>query len=81
MPTDSTAFWIGVFIGGFFMGAFCGLAPLIAGVTKHRENLGYIGFASCIVSGLLLGIMLAGPVALVFTLIILFKQPDGPGVQ
>ena len=81
MPTNSTAYWIGVFIGGLSMGAFCGLAPLIAGVIKHRENLGYIGFASCIVSGLLLGIILAAPVALVFTLIILFKQPDGSGIQ
>ena len=62
--------WIGILIGGFLMGVLCGLAPLVAGSKRNRPTLGTIGFFSCILGGLTFGILLAGPLAITFTVII-----------
>lgn len=82
MQTQSNAervgFAIGTLVGGAFVGILCGLVPLIAGFTKGQPRLGWIGFASCVVAGLLLGLLVAAPVALVFTIVILLKKPAVP---
>ena len=75
---ENVAFAIGTLVGGAFVGLLCGLAPLLAGQSKNQSQLGWIGFASCVISGLLLGLLLAVPVALVFTLVILLKKPAVP---
>lgn len=62
--------WIGVLI-------LVGIAPLIAGFIKKNIKLGIIGFASCIVAGLIAGLLLGLPVAVIFTLIIVLKKTDG----
>ena len=82
MQTQSSAerigYAIGVLFGGTFIGILCGLAPLIAGFSKNQQKLGWIGFASCVGAGLVLGLLLAVPVSLIFTLVILLKKPAVP---
>lgn len=72
------AHFIGILVGGGVMGILCGLGPLIAGRRRGYKTLGLVGFLVCIVCGLVLGILLAGPVALIWTVILLTKRkPDG----
>ena len=69
--------FIAAIIGGLVMGALCGLGPLIAGRRKGFKSLGLIGFITCVVCGGILGILLAGPVALIWTVVLLTKRkPD-----
>ena len=65
------AFLIGAFIGGFIVGALCGLLPLYFGTRRGRPKLAIAAMVSCAAAGLVLGILLAAPTALVFTVIIL----------
>jgi len=69
------AFLVGAMIGGVVMGVICGLMPLKAGAAKGRQTLGMVGFACCAISGLLLGCLLALPVAIVFRMVIGFLPP------
>lgn len=62
-------------IGALVVGIICGLAPLIAGKVKNQFKLGLIGFICCIVGGFILGIILALPAAIIFTLVITLKKP------
>jgi len=74
---------IGVFAGGLVVGMLCGLGPLLTGRKRGREALGIGGFIACAISGLVLGLLLAIPVALIFTMIIFFSKPpaaDDKGV-
>ena len=63
-------------IVGLIVGVIFGLAPLITGFVKKRVLLGVIGFATCVVLGLLLGIILALPAAIIFTIIIILKKSE-----
>jgi MFS family permease len=49
------------------VGAVCGLVPLVYGLVRGEVGLATGGFAACIVSGVLLGAILAAPVAALFT--------------
>jgi hypothetical protein len=60
-------------LGGLVAGLVMGLIPLIVGLVKRQKALAWIGFAVCIVCGILLGILLALPAAIVFLVIILVK--------
>ena len=73
--SNGLIFTLAAFIGGAIAGALCGLAPLLIGNSKGQQQLGLIGFISCIVSGLLLGLLLAVPVAIVFSIVILMQKP------
>ena len=68
------AHFIGIIIGGLLMGALCGLGPLIAGRRRGFKKHGIAGFFTCVLCGGILGILLAGPVALIWTVILLTKQ-------
>lgn len=72
---DQTAFMIGVLIGALVVGVVCGLLPLCVGISKKRPVLGGVGFVACIGGGLVLGLLLAAPLALVFTVIIAVMGP------
>lgn len=63
-------------IAGLIAGLVCGLLPLISGLVKGRRELGIIGFVACAVSGAVLGLLLAIPVAIVFTLAIFLWTPN-----
>jgi membrane protein implicated in regulation of membrane protease activity len=49
------------------VGAVCGLVPLVYGLVRGEIGLAAGGFAACIVSGVVLGVLLAAPVAALFT--------------
>jgi hypothetical protein len=57
-------------VAALAIGVICGLVPLIYGLRKGQTGLAWGGFAACIVAGFLLGIILALPVAAVFTWLI-----------
>lgn len=78
---ENTGYLIGMVIGAVIVGGFCGLAPLIAGFIKRRGKLGIIGFACCVIGSSILGIILALPVALIFTLVIALRKSDANQIQ
>ncbi len=60
-------------IDGFLVGLICGVVPLYFSTGKDRLSLGFGGLLACVVSGLLLGLLLAIPIAGVF-LWLIFRQ-------
>ena len=74
---DSTTKLVAMLIGGVIAGTLCGLIPYFFGKKRGQSKLGTIGLVSCIVSGMILGVILALPVAGVFALIIA-TRPAGP---
>ena len=82
---------VALLIGAVIGGTLCGLIPYFFGRKRGQPTLGIVGLVSCIVGGLIFGIILALPVAGVFTLIIAVRKgesgtpgappgaPPGPG--
>ena len=62
-------------IEGFLLGLICGVLPLFFSPGKDRLKLGFMAVAACAVSGLLLGLLLAAPVAALF-LWLIFRQSE-----
>lgn len=60
-------------IDSFLVGLICGLFPLYFSTGKDRLKLGFGGLLACVASGLLLGLLLAVPVAGLF-LWLIFRQ-------
>ncbi len=60
-------------IDGFLVGLICGAIPLFFSTGKNRLKLGFGGLLLCVVSGLLLGVLLAIPAAVLF-LWLIFRQ-------
>jgi hypothetical protein len=66
------------------LGFIVGLIPLIAGLVKRNIKYGLIGFVGSIIGGALLGLLLAVPVAAIFTWLIVRSPkpsdtaPTGP---
>jgi len=71
MTPEQIGFLIGSIIGGLLAGALCGLIPYGVGKWMGRASLGVTGFIICVICGAILGVILAGPVAVVFSLAIL----------
>ncbi|EFI35625.1 hypothetical protein Dthio_PD3054 [Desulfonatronospira thiodismutans ASO3-1] len=57
----------------FVIGFLCGLLPYLVGSVYGMRRHAKAGMILCIVGGLLGGIVVALPVALIFTGVILFK--------
>lgn len=57
-------------IGAIVAGVVCGLVPLITGLVKGEQSLAWGGFVACIAGGFVLGIILAVPLAILFTVLI-----------
>jgi hypothetical protein len=72
--THDTAFWVGywvgTFAGGLIAGVLCGSMPLCFGIRRGRLKLASAAMASCAAAGLVLGLLLAIPSSLVFTIVI-----------
>jgi len=64
---------LGLFLGGGTAGLVCGLVPYFIGKKKNNRKLGKIALWSCIAAGLILGILLALPVAVIFSIVIAVK--------
>lgn len=67
------AFTFGAIIGSLITGALIGTIPAICGAIKQKIGLAIGGFFACLVSGLILGMILAVPVCAVF-LFLIFKK-------
>ncbi len=77
MSPEQIVYWIGVLVGGFVVGTLCSVLPLVLAIKKKRPGLAVLSCICCIVSGLILGLILAVPVAVIFTVvIILLKKPN-----
>ena len=57
-------------IGAFVAGAICGLVPLVYGLATGETGLAVGGFVACVIGGLLLGVLLAVPMAAIFAWLI-----------
>jgi len=68
---NRSAYMIGAVIGGIFVGALCGLLPYCIAKRRGRQGLGYGALAACTLAGFVLGILLALPTAIVFTVVAL----------
>lgn len=78
MTPHNSSYMIGVLLGALTMGGLWGLMPLLIGKSRNNLVLGIIGFICSVIGGLLLGIILAAPVAIVFTVIILATNRTTP---
>lgn len=70
----NTGYAIGLILGSLLTGALFGLGPLITGNIKQQKSLGIAGFFACLVSGFILGIILALPVCIIFIVLIMVKS-------
>ena len=59
-----------IIIGALVAGIVCGLVPLVYGLIKGENALAWGGFAACIGGGFVLGLILAVPLAILFTVLI-----------
>ena len=64
---------IGMYMGAAAAGLLCGLVPYFIARKKNNKKLGIIALWSCIAAGLLLGILLAVPVAVILSIVIAAK--------
>jgi uncharacterized membrane protein len=67
-----------VLIEGGLIGLICGVIPLFFSTGRNRLKLGFGGLLACVVSGLLLGLLLAIPVAAVFLWLIFRNRVEVP---
>jgi uncharacterized membrane protein len=65
-------------IDGFLVGLICGVIPLYFSTGKNRLQLGFAAVAACVIGGLLLGLLLAIPVAAVFLWLIFRNSAEVP---
>ena len=70
MDTYTTA----VFFGALSSGVLCGIVPFKLGKKHNQEGWGLAGLITSIASGLMLGIILAIPMAGIFSSIILVSK-------
>ena len=61
-------------IGGGIAGAVLGLLPFFVGRHLKQQKLATHALTWCCVAGVALGMVLAGPVALVFTLVLVSRR-------
>lgn len=69
---------VGALVGSA-MGLACGKIPMAYATERRRDGLGLAAMVSCVLSGFLLGCLLALPVAMIWTLIIICVGPAPDG--
>jgi hypothetical protein len=60
------------------LGFVLGLIPLVLGFVRGRVKYGLLGLAASIIGGAILGVILSIPAALIFTWLVLRRQPAEP---
>ncbi len=65
-------------IDGFLVGLICGVVPLFFSTGKNRLKLGFGSLLACVVGGLLLGLLLAVPIAVIFLWLIFRNSAEVP---
>lgn len=63
-------------VGAIAAGIVSGLVPLVFGLVRGEKGLAFGGFAACTVAGLVLGLLLAVPMAIIFTVLIWKNSKD-----
>jgi hypothetical protein len=70
LPPDMTA----MLFGGAVAGAACGIVPLL--ISKHRNTeLGVQSILVCVIAGMVGGVVIAIPAAIVMSLIAYSRKP------
>lgn len=69
-------FMIGAIFGGLISGCLIGLIPFLIGLKREQKRLGIIAITTCSVAGVLLGALLAIPIAVGFSVVILVKAKN-----
>jgi hypothetical protein len=67
------AYTFGTLCGALSSGILCGIVPLKLGKKHDKEGWGTAGLITSIIGGLILGLLLAIPLAGIFSAIILFS--------
>ncbi len=76
------AYLLGALVGGFVAGMLCGMIPYYFGKKRKQPQLALAGLMACTLSGVVLGLLLALPVAGAFSLAIALRsQPNQPKAQ
>lgn len=75
-----SVYLIASLIGAAVVGFVFGLVPLICGLIKKRVGLAIGGFAACLVGGFILGLILALPMCVLFTVLIFVTKPKNAGM-
>ncbi len=70
---------IAALIGSLVVGGLLGLVPLICGLVKKKVGLALGGFFACLGGGLILGLILAVPLCVLFTVLIFVTKPKTMG--
>ncbi len=65
-------------IEGALVGMICGVIPLFFSTGRNRLQLGFGGLLVCVIGGLLLGLLLAIPAAVVFLWLIFRNKVEVP---
>lgn len=65
-------------IEGVLVGLICGVIPLFFSTGKNRLKLGFGGLLACVAGGLLLGLLLAIPIAVIFLWLIFRDSSEVP---
>ncbi|MEL6555321.1 MAG: hypothetical protein AAFQ63_17945 [Cyanobacteria bacterium J06621_11] len=68
-------------IGGACSGIIFGLLPFFLSLKRRRPWLGCFALAVCVACGIILGAILAFPIATSFSVAILFTQPRTPKIK
>ena len=68
-------------IAGGVAGCVVGLIPFFLARKRSEMTLAKIALGVCIVSGLVLGLVLAVPICIVFVIVILTKKPKGEAAE
>lgn len=63
------------FVFNVIAGFVLGLIPLVIGLKRGRKRYALLGFAASLIGGALLGIILSIPATLIFTWLVLRRQP------
>ncbi len=63
-------FYTGLLFGALVVGMICGAVPMVFGISKNQIGLGIFGFVACVIGGLIRGLLLAIPVAILFVWLI-----------
>ena len=65
---------------GSVAGLVCGLIPLALAKTRNLKVFGFVALLGCILSGIILGVILALPVAIAFCGLIFLVPGDGTAI-
>lgn len=75
MHTDSMSYLAAATVAGLAVGAICGLLPFIMARRRGRSSLGSGALITCICFGGILGLILAVPTMVAFSIVILGLGP------